>query len=116
MWDDAIEVTVGVNPGQQLVRHLVDMYHEYTSRFLVAPPLYVQVLMLSLVDPGTTNARVLLKQSVKFPLYLVAVVTDSTRRTNATARNRMLTSSPMNGLSIKDNDKFIGGPCRIVSP
>jgi hypothetical protein len=39
--------------------------------FVVASPVYVQVLMLSTVDTGTPNARVLLKQSLRFPLVSV---------------------------------------------
>jgi hypothetical protein len=92
MWDDAMEVTIEIKPGQRMVSTVAELYQECLNQglshaaksllpalnlgsglpahctFVVASPVYVQVLMLSTVDTGTPNARVLLKQSVRFPL------------------------------------------------
>jgi hypothetical protein len=95
MWDDAMEVTIEVKPGQRMVSTLAALYQECLNQglshaakslfpalnlasglpahctFVVASPVYVQVLMLSTVDTGTPNARLLLKKSVRFPLVSI---------------------------------------------
>jgi hypothetical protein len=95
MWDDAMEVTIEVKPGQRMVSTLAELYQECLNQglshaakslfpalnlgsglpahctFVVASPVYVQVLMLSTVDTGTPSARLLLKKSIRFPLVSI---------------------------------------------
>jgi hypothetical protein len=95
MYDDAMEVTIEIKPGQRMMSSMAKLYQECLNQglshaaksllpalnlgsglpahctFVVASPVYVQVLMLSTVDTGTPHARVLLKQSVRFPLVSI---------------------------------------------
>jgi hypothetical protein len=95
MWDDAMEVTIELKPGQRMVSTLAELYQECLNQglshaaksllpalnlglglpahctFVVASPVYVQVFMLSTVDTGTKTARLLLKKSARFPLVSI---------------------------------------------